>query len=214
MAMPLFAAARPPAIPHQAGVSLARPSIPRLRVYMDVMNTWMGAAQCSAAHIGLARTPQEASDLGIIDPALRLKFKGLREFGVGSDTRNSRAVFVGSVKTETDRRIQDPAERAGWIARMPVRSISGREKEVDTGISVWMLEDQMLSGANPAEVEVTLICGDRDQVPAVQSLMRIGVRVDVAAWSHTASQDLIRAARRFIPLDDYFDTLTFREGAA
>lgn len=214
MAMPLVAAARPPSVPPQAGVLLARPSIPRLRVYMDVMNTWMGAAQYSAARLGLARTPQEASELGIIDPDLRLGFKRLREFAVGSDPSNSRAVFFGSVKTETDRRIQDPAERAGWIAHMPVRSVNGREKEVDTGIAVGMLEDQMLSSANPAEVEVTLICGDRDQLPAVRSLTRMGVRVDVAAWSHATSQDLIRAARRFIPLDDYFETLTFREGAA
>lgn len=213
MAMPLFAAARPPAVPPQAGALLARPSIPHLRAYMDVMNTWMGAVQNSAARLGHARTPQEASDLGIIDPDLRLRFKRLREFAVGHDTSNSRAVFFGSVKTEADRRIQDPAERAGWIAHMPVRSFNGREKEVDTGIAVAMLEDQMLSGTNPAEVEVTLICGDRDLLPAVRSLTRIGVRVDVAAWHHTASQDLIRAAHRFIPLDDYFDTLTYREGA-
>lgn len=213
MAMPFFAAARPTAFPPQAGSSASH-SIPSLRGYMDVMNTWIGAAQCSAARLGLARSPQEACDLGVIDPALRINFRRLREFAVGGDASNSRAVFVGSVKTETDRRIQDPAERAGWIARMPVRSPSGREKEVDTSIAVWMMEDQMLSGASPAAVEVTLICGDRDLLPAVQALTRIGVRVDVAAWRHTASQDLVRAAHRFIPLDDYFDTLTFREGVA
>lgn len=211
--MPSFAAARPPVPPHP-GLPPLNPSIPPLRAYMDVMNTWIGAAQVSAARLGLARTPQEAADRGVIDPTLRLKFKQLRQFALGSDVGKSRAVFVGSVKTENDRRIQDSAERAFWIAHMPVRSASGREKEVDTGLAVRMLEDQMLSCAHPAKVEVTLICGDRDQVPAVQSLTRLGVRVDVVAWNHTASQDLIRSARRFIPLDDYFDALTFREGTA
>lgn len=214
MAMPLFAAVPPASISLRPGVEPASASIPPLRAYMDEMNTWIGAAQISAARLGLARSPQHAAELGVIDPALRLKFKQLREFGAGLDRSNSRAVCVGSVKSEDDRRIQDPIARAGWIVQMPVRSVSGREKEVDTGLAVSMLEDQMLSGVHPADVEVTLICGDRDQLPAVRSLMRLGVRVDVAAWNHTASQDLIRAARRFIPLDDYFDTLTFREGAA
>ncbi len=178
--------------------------------YLDLSNISIGAAHVSAARLGLATSPSSAAERGICDPALRLNFAALRQFTVGTAALSARTVCVGSIKVDGDCRISSATHRAGWLTDMHLRAKSGREKLVDTGLSVLMLEDLFLTDVDAAEVEVTLLSGDRDLLPAVKALKRRGFSVDVMAWQHTISDELKQAARRFISLDENFQFLTFR----
>ena len=179
--------------------------------YLDASNLWLGASQVSAVRLGLARSANEAARTGCLDLALRVNFRSLREFVVGASAINARTLFVGSVNTPFDHRISDAAARASWLTDMRVRSAFGPEKEVDTSLTVHMLEDLLPWQGDPSVLEVTLISGDRDLVTPVQSLARRGIGVDVAIWQHQLSRKLESEARRVYLLDDYFDQLTFRK---
>ena len=183
----------------------------QLFAYLDASNIWLAGSQVSAARRGMAHSAKSAAENRIIDPGFRITFKGLRQFAVGEDTtRAARTVCVGSSKANSDGAIWQTAEHAGWEAMTPQRAKSGREKEVDTTLSVVLLEDLLCSRANPHEVDVTLFSGDRDLLPAVKALRRHGYAVDIACWDHATSAELKLAARRFIALDEYFDLLSYQ----
>lgn len=52
------------------------------------------------------------------------------------------------------------------------------------------------------------MAGDADYVPTVNELKEDGYTVEVVFWSH-AARELREVASKFVPLDDYFDTLRF-----
>ena len=178
--------------------------------YLDASNLWLGAAHVSAVHRGLARSALDAARAGCLDRSLRVNFRAVRDFAVGAGAFNARTVFVGSVKTPADHRISAAATRASWLADMRVRSAFGPEKEVDTSLTVYMLEDLLPRQADAGTLEVTLFSGDRDLAPPVRSLARKGIAVDIAVWQHQLSRELASEARSVYFLDDHFDQLTFR----
>jgi hypothetical protein len=179
--------------------------------YLDLSNLYVGAAQVSAARLGWAASPADAAERGIADAQLRIKFGATREFLVGTSSANARCIAFGSVKEEGDTRIANSLRRNGIEPRMLRRSLSGREKGVDTSLVVTMLEDLLLGEPHGGILDVTMVSGDRDLCEVLEPLRRRGIAVDVAAWRHTASTELMRLARRFVPLDDHFDLLTYRE---
>jgi hypothetical protein len=179
--------------------------------YLDLSNLYVGAAQVSAARLGWVASPADAAERGISDPQLRIKFGATREFLVGTSSANARCIAFGSVKDEGDTRIADSLRRNGIEPRMLRRSSSGREKGVDTGLVVTMLEDLLLGDSHGGIPDVTMVSGDRDLCEVLEPLRRRGIEVDVAAWRHTVSPELMRLARRFVPLDDHFELLTYRE---
>ncbi len=183
---------------------------PACFAYLDASNIFLGGAAVSAARRAMAPTPRIAAEGRIFDPEFRVNFTWLRRFAVGEDhDGTARAVCVGSNKAGSDGAVYRAAERAHWTAITPQRAMSGREKEVDTTLSVLLLEDLLCQPAQPGDVDVTLFSGDRDLLPAVKALQRRGYAVDIVAWEHATSPELRRAARRFIALDPYFDFLCF-----
>lgn len=179
--------------------------------YLDLSNLYVGAAQVSAARLGWATSPADAAERGIADSQLRIKFGATREFLVGTSSEKARCIAFGSVKDRSDTRIADSLRRNGIEPRMLRRSLSGREKGVDTSLAVTMLEDLLLGESHGAMLDVTMVSGDRDLCEVLEPLRRRGIEVDVAAWRHTASTELMQLARRFVPLDDHFELLTYRE---
>lgn len=178
--------------------------------YLDASNIFLGGAAVSAYRRGLAASPKIAAESHNFDLQFRFDFTWLRQFAVGEDPDGTaRAVCVGSNKAGCDGVVYRAAERAGWTAITPERSLSGREKEVDTTLAVLLLEDVLCHPAQSGEVDITLFSGDRDLLPAVRALQRRGRDVDIVAWEHATSTELRQAARRFIALDTYFDLLCF-----
>ena len=57
--------------------------------------------------------------------------------------------------------------------------------------------------------EVTLVCGDRDLVPAVEKLRQRGFEVHVVFWEH-ASGELKKASTKFISLNGYLNHLRLK----
>ncbi len=185
-----------------------RPAISHA-VYLDAYNFLVGGSQVSAAKCGIAPSAAHAATNGICNFSWRGNFSALLKWAVGTENiKNARAVCVGSNAAGTINTMWDAAAYAGWEAVTPTRNAAGKEKENDVVLSVLLLEDLLLETGDRSSIDVTIISGDRDLVPAVQALARHGIRVDVASWTHTASAALKSAARRFIPLDDYFNLLS------
>jgi len=180
-------------------------------LYIDLSNLFVGAAQVSAARLGWASTAAEAAAREIADTRIRIKFGALKDFLVGRSAQGARCTAFGSVKDEGDTRLTQVLRRNGIEARMLRRSPTGREKDVDTSLVVTAIEDLLLGEACAESCEVTLVSGDRDMCSMVRSLRRHAIAVDVAAWRHTASAELLGLAKNFVALDDYFDLLTYRE---
>lgn len=180
-------------------------------VFADLWNLVVGGAQVSASRRGLAATPEAAAREGVRDSDWRLHSSNLKSLAIGTGAdRSCRAICIGSNKAGSKGALFKAFEGSGWITHAYTRSAAGAEKEVDTGLTVAMLEEVLFQPLQPAEIEITLLCGDRDLLPVVRSLVRRGFAIDVAAWNHAASSELKSAARSFIRLDDYFDFLSFR----
>ena len=177
--------------------------------YLDFSNIGISGAQVSAARRGLAPSAKAAAEARIADPTFRLNFRTTLEFCVGKHFDGSRAVCVGSSRVGSDLAIWQMARNADWLTETPRRAFSGREKSVDTLLTAKIIEDILLSGADPDELEITILSGDRDLLPAVQCLQRLGHRVCVASWEHSAADELRQTADQFIALDDYFSLIRY-----
>ena len=179
-------------------------------VYLDGFNFLIGGSQVSAALCGIAPSASYAAMNGICNFAWRGNFAALLGWAVGTkNIKDARAVCVGSSAAgATSNTLWNAAAFAGWETITPTRNAAGKEKETDVALSVLLLEDLLLAKGNKSSIDVTIISGDRDLVPAVNALARHGIRVDIASWNHSTSAALKSAARRFIPLDDYFNLLS------
>jgi uncharacterized LabA/DUF88 family protein len=83
----------------------------------------------------------------------------------------------------------------------------GKEKKVDTGMDVQIVEDSFLSSLDKFNAEFNIVAADSDHVPAVQSLRKRGFKVRVYFWGHV-SRELRESADDFVNLDNFFDKLT------
>lgn len=181
----------------------------RHAVYLDAYNFLIGGSQVSAARCGIATSAAHAAASGVSNFLWRGDFSALLGWAVGAENIDSaRAVCVGSNPIGTSNTLWAAAKYAGWKTVTPTRNAAGKEKETDVALSVLMLEDLLLAKGDRSSIDVTIISGDRDLVPVVRALARHGINVDIACWTHTASAALKSVARRFIPLDDYFNLLS------
>lgn len=55
---------------------------------------------------------------------------------------------------------------------------------------------------------LTLVAGDADFVPAIESLRRDGYLIEVFFWNH-ASQELKNTCDKFVALDPHLDYLSY-----
>lgn len=85
------------------------------------------------------------------------------------------------------------------------RNVKNREKRIDTSIVTEMVSDSY-ERMKPRQDEVTLVAGDADYVPTIESLRKRGFSVDVVFWDH-ASSELRRAASKFVSLNKHLTLL-------
>lgn len=193
-------------------IRTAQQRTPSSLAFLDLSNIFIAGAQLSAVRVGLAPSIEVAMAQKIADPAFRINFRALHTYVIGTDT-NSCGFLSGSNAMGQDlSSTWTAARRAGWDATATfTRTQGGREKRVDTTISLMMVEHTVLKGLCPQSTELTLLGGDQDYLPAVEMLNRYGFTVDVVGWNHSTSADLRHAARHFIALDPYFNQLFFRQ---
>lgn len=72
-----------------------------------------------------------------------------------------------------------------------------QQKEVDVAMATGMLSEGYRNSYDTAVV----VSGDRDFVPAIEDLKRLGKRVEVASFMNSASHAMIESSDHFINLD-------------
>ncbi|WP_083883552.1 NYN domain-containing protein [Spirulina subsalsa] len=117
-----------------------------------------------------------------------------------------RAVLFGSRPPASDS-LWGIAQRVGFEPIIVDRNIANKEKKVDTGIVTEMMRDAYTK-IDKTEDVLTLVAGDADFVPTIESLRRDGYVIEVFFWNH-ASQELKNACDKFVPLDSHLDYLGY-----
>jgi uncharacterized LabA/DUF88 family protein len=136
-----------------------------------------------------------------------LDFGRLYEFAGGDRQDVGRAVLYGSRPPANDS-LWAIAQRKGFEVVVYDRNIQNREKKIDTSIAADIVADSyelMKTGSD----EITLVCGDRDLVPAVEKVRKRGFDIHVVFWDHAASE-LKKAATKFVSLNQYLDHLRLK----
>jgi uncharacterized LabA/DUF88 family protein len=97
------------------------------------------------------------------------------------------------------RRVHDRLRYLGFrvIAREAYDEQRREQKEVDVALACEMLAHAFRDNYDVA----VLVSGDRDFLPAIQHVQASGKRVEVAAFSNAASEEMKRSADRFHELD-------------
>lgn len=173
-------------------------------VYVDNSNVWIEGMHVSAVAKGMAPDIWAACDQRICDAAWKLDFGRLFEFAGGKDV--GRALLVGSRPPPNDS-VWKSAESQGFEVVVHDRNASNKEKRVDTEIATQILDDsyQLMK---PGQDVITLVSGDADYIPVIESLIKRGFAVEVCFWDH-ASPALKTSASKFISLNRYLEHLNY-----
>ncbi|HEY9707856.1 MAG TPA: NYN domain-containing protein [Oculatellaceae cyanobacterium] len=176
-------------------------------VYVDNSNVFIEAKRVSAVQKGSALNIFDAMNNRILDNTYRLDFGKLHSFTAGNEpSKIARAVLFGSRPPANDS-LWGIAERAGFETIIVDRNAANREKKVDTGIVSQMMRDAY-KRMNHEEDLITLVAGDGDFVPAIETLRKDGYVIELFFWNH-ASQELKDACNRFVELDPHLAHLGF-----
>jgi len=177
-------------------------------LYVDNSNIAIEAMHMSAVAKGLAASITEAQQKDITDRSYKLDFGRLLEFAGGEKSQIGRAVLYGSRPPPNDS-VWNAAKRKGFEVVVHDRSLwTGKEKKIDTNVVTDIVTDSF-DKMKPATDEITLVAGDADYVPMVESLRKRGFRVDACFWEH-ASGELRRAVTKFIALNPFLDHLRLK----
>ena len=117
-----------------------------------------------------------------------------------------RCVLFGSRPPSSDT-IWNIAKKAGFEVVTEDRNVANKEKKIDTGIVAAMIKDAYTI-ANKGSDAITLVAGDADFVPSVRMLVEDGFNVEVAFWSHAASE-LQQVCSKFVELNPVIDHLSY-----
>lgn len=173
-------------------------------IYVDNSNVFIEGQRASAVSQEMALSIYDAMQNRILDTNYRISFGKLYEFIAGIDRDEiSRAMLFGSRPPANDA-IWDMAKKAGFEVITEERNAANKEKKIDTGIVTAMTRDAY---RNAQEGDVfTIVSGDSDYVPTVETLRNDGFQVDVVFWEH-AARELIEACSNFIPLNPHLNEL-------
>ena len=174
-------------------------------LYVDNSNVWIEGMHVAAVENGIAPTVWDAMENRICDYSWKLDFGKLYQFAGGEQKDVGRAVLYGSTRPKNDS-LWAIAKQKGFEVVVYDRNASNKEKKIDTSIAADMVADAY-ELMDPAKDEVTLVCGDRDLVPAVERVRKRGLKVDVVFWDHAASE-LKNAASAFISLNPHLKLLS------
>jgi len=172
-------------------------------VYVDNSNVWIEGMRVSAVENGLAFDIYDAIDRNVTD---RWSYDFGKLLGIVGGQRNRlrKAVLFGSRPPQNDS-LWEAARQGGFEVVVEDRNAQNREKKIDSGIAVRMVEDsyELIDKEND---EMILVAGDRDYVPALLSIGRRGIRAIVYFWDH-AAQELKDAAAEFVSLNPLYAQL-------
>ena len=150
---------------------------------------------------------------------IRIHFDNLMRLARG-DRPLKKAVAAGSVPPEMQM-LWNRMENSGVEVRLFDRGARDRgEQEVpDRWLQLRMLEDALDYNGDPGTV--TLLTGDgagyiegQGFHSTLERMHRRGWKVEVLSWLHSCNRgmrDWARANGVFVPLDDYYGAITFRE---
>lgn len=173
-------------------------------IYVDNSNVFIEGQRVSAVQQGMALDIFDAMSNRIIDTGYRISFGKLYQFIAGTDRKETaRAMLFGSRPPQNDA-IWDVAKRAGFEVITHDRNAANKEKKIDTGIVTEMTRDAYRN-AKAGDV-FTLVSGDSDYVPTVETLIKDGFQVDVVFWDH-AARELREACSNFISLNPHMNAL-------
>jgi uncharacterized LabA/DUF88 family protein len=161
----------------------------------------------SAVQHGMAPDIWSATDHKILDYNWKIDFGRLFEFAGGDKSEVGRAVLYGSRPPRNDS-LWSIAERKGFEVVVQDRSISNKEKKIDTGIATDIVADSY-ELMDPANDEITLVAGDSDYVPTVERMIRRGFKFYVIFWNH-ASRELREACTKFYAMDPHLEYLRLK----
>ena len=158
----------------------------------------------AAVKSGLAPNLSAALDGNICDHSYKIDFGRLFQFAGGAKAEVGRAVLFGSRPPPNDS-LWVSAKAKGFEVVVFDRNVKNREKKIDTSIVTEMVTDSFQL-MNAKKDEITLVAGDGDYVPAIDSLRSRGFVFHVVFWGH-ASGALKAATTKFINLNSYFEHL-------
>ena len=176
-------------------------------LYVDNSNVWIEAMHVAAVKNGLAPDLQTALDKNVCDHSYKVDFGRLFQFAGGKKVEVGRAVLFGSRPPPNDS-LWAAASAQGFEVVVYDRNVKGREKKIDTSIVTEMVTDSFRLMDAKCD-EITLVAGDGDYVPAIESLRQRGFTFHVVFWGH-ASRELRDAASKFVNLNSYFDLLRLK----
>ena len=173
-------------------------------LYVDNSNVWIEGMHVSAVQSGHAPDIWTALENKICDYSYKMDFGRLFEFAGGARVEVGRAVLFGSRPPKNDS-LWSSAKARGFEVIVHDRNVKNREKKIDTSIVTEMVSDSF-QHMNPKRDEITLVAGDADYVPTIESLRKRGFTMDVVFWDH-ASAELKRSASRFVSLKKHLSLL-------
>lgn len=173
-------------------------------IYVDYPNLVTEARHIQAVTEGKALDVEDAQNQKVFSP-WSCEFPALLEVVRAGDVA-IRAFLVSS----------DPfysrkyAEAAGFDLAVFPRNFREKEKRVDTTFALEALSDAY-ENADPRFDRFVLVTGDLDQEPTLRKLRELGYHTTVAFWRH-ASKMLREGALEFLPLNEHWEALSYREG--
>ncbi|HDI01540.1 MAG TPA: NYN domain-containing protein [Candidatus Bathyarchaeota archaeon] len=98
-------------------------------------------------------------------------------------------------------------ERGGAFSVKAVPKHQRGGQWVEKGAYIALVSDMLVMAFNDAYDTAILVSGDLDLVAAVEAVKARGKRVEVAMFSNAMSEELRRAADRFVPLEFLLDRI-------
>ena len=175
-------------------------------IYWDNSNIFINAQEVAAEREG-----------GTARSRVRIHFRSILELAhAGRDIEN--AVLVGSVPPEL-RSLWYRLENEGVTVKLLERgTMGGREQGVDQLLQIEILRDMvdyndpgivvMLTGDGAGFVDGAGFHAD------LERMHRRGWRIEIMSWLRSCNPRMRRWAEengKFIPLDDFYDSITFLE---
>lgn len=174
-------------------------------VYIDNSNVFIEGQRVAAVRGGYALDMEDAQRRGIFHAAYRLDFGKLHAFLTRNGEPGIKKLMLFGSRPPPNDSLWQMAESKGFEPVIEDRNVNNRKKKIDTGIVAAMMRDA-LRNADPAADSFTLVAGDSDYAPVVQSLTEEGFPVDGVFWEH-ADSELQQKCSRFVAMDSHFDDL-------
>lgn len=174
-------------------------------VFVDNSNVWIEGKVASAVAKGYAANTVDAHKNGIEDPSWRIDFgKLLCCVTDGNTADKKRAVLFGSKPPHNDS-LWNAMKSAQFEVNALDRNTAGKEKAVDTGI-VCEITKSLYTESADGDVFI-LVLGDKDFLPALESIRAYKRKSLVAFWDN-ASGELISGADKYIDLTQRLQEIT------